>query len=127
MMTNLAALHKALNETAGKLYSALAVIEAEIRHADRNDPLEVEIEQAESRFLETYLGDGIYAAFDGCQIHLRGPRAERDCVVLLEPPVFAALVAYGRKTLMPSMVSCEQRVLRTSLEQSVLRTTSAQE
>jgi hypothetical protein len=111
-MTDLATLHKALNETAGKLYSALAVIEAEIRHADRATPLDTEIEQAENRFLETYLGDGIYAAF-GCQIHLRGPRAERDCVVLLEPPVFAALVAYGRKTLMPAMGSCEQHVLRT--------------
>ena len=127
MTAGLTTLYKALNETAGKLYSALAVIEAEIRHADPASPLESEIERAESRFLETYLGEGVYAAFDGCQIHLRGPRAERDCVVLLEPPVFAALVAYGRKTLMPSMVSCEQRVLRTSLEPSVLRTTSAQE
>jgi hypothetical protein len=45
---------------------------------------------------ETYLGDGLYASFDGWQIKLRAPRPhgiweERNEEVFLEPAVWAAL------------------------------------
>ena len=43
---------------------------------------------------ETYLGDGLYASFDGYGIWLRAPRAEGEHVVYLEPEVFAALQDY---------------------------------
>ena len=43
---------------------------------------------------ETYLGDGLYASFDGYQIWLRAPQMEGDHLVALEPPVYAALVAF---------------------------------
>jgi hypothetical protein len=33
---------------------------------------------------ETYLGDGLYASFDGWQIRLRAPREGGDHVVFLE-------------------------------------------
>ena len=33
---------------------------------------------------ETYLGDGLYASFDGYQIRLRAPRDGGDHVVFLE-------------------------------------------
>lgn len=50
---------------------------------------------------ETYLGDGLYASFDGYQIRLRAPRETGDHVVYLEPPVYAELVRFadreGRK------------------------------
>jgi hypothetical protein len=40
---------------------------------------------------ETYLGDGLYASFDGWQIVLRAPRSGGDHLVGLEPAVFQAL------------------------------------
>lgn len=43
---------------------------------------------------EVYLGDGLYASFDGFQIGLRAPRENGDHVVFLEPQVLAALLAY---------------------------------
>jgi hypothetical protein len=39
---------------------------------------------------ETYLGDGLYAAFDGWQFMLRAPRPEGDHWVALDPYVLAA-------------------------------------
>lgn len=36
---------------------------------------------------ECYLGDGLYASFDGWMIKLRAPRAEGDHWVMLEPIV----------------------------------------
>lgn len=42
---------------------------------------------------ETYLGDGLYASFDGYQICLRAPRDFGDHTVFLEPPV---LIAFNR-------------------------------
>lgn len=42
---------------------------------------------------ETYLGDAVYASFDGYQIWLRPGDAGAQRIAL-EPPVFAALVAY---------------------------------
>lgn len=47
---------------------------------------------------KTYLGDGLYASFDGWQIYLRAPRSSgADHWVALEPDVFAALVEYQRR------------------------------
>lgn len=40
---------------------------------------------------ETYLGDGLYASFDGYQIKLRAPHGNgRNMEVYLEPPVLEA-------------------------------------
>lgn len=39
---------------------------------------------------ETYLGDGLYASFDGFRIKLRAPRLEGDYEVYLEPQVLQA-------------------------------------
>lgn len=36
---------------------------------------------------ETYLGDGLYASFDGFQVVLRAPRYSGDAIVYLEPEV----------------------------------------
>jgi len=43
---------------------------------------------------ETYLGDGLYASFDGFAIWLRAPRENGDHVVALEPQIFAELIRY---------------------------------
>lgn len=40
---------------------------------------------------ERYLGDGLYASFDGYQIMLRAPRAEGDHYIALEPGVWESL------------------------------------
>lgn len=37
---------------------------------------------------ETYIGDGVYASFDGYQIKLRAPRENGDHVIFLEPQTF---------------------------------------
>lgn len=41
-----------------------------------------------------YLGDGVYAHFDGYQIWLRTPREHIWHEIALEPPVLAALDEY---------------------------------
>lgn len=43
---------------------------------------------------ETYLGDGLYASWDGHQIILRAPRDGRDHWVALEPPIYKALIEF---------------------------------
>ena len=43
---------------------------------------------------ETYLGDGLYASFDGFSVILRAPRRGGDHTVLLEPQVYEALTKY---------------------------------
>ena len=45
---------------------------------------------------ETYLGDGLYASFDGFMITLRAPRDHGDHWIGLEPEVFAALLDFAR-------------------------------
>lgn len=45
---------------------------------------------------ETYLGDGLYASFDGFAITLRAPRPEGDHYVGLEPAVYLALLDWVR-------------------------------
>ena len=54
-------------------------------------------EQYEKEF---YLGDGLYAHFDGYHIVLRAPRENGDHTVSLEPQVFNLLVAYRENILM---------------------------
>ena len=39
---------------------------------------------------EVYLGDGLYAAFDGFQYRLRTPREDGNHIIFLEPTVLAA-------------------------------------
>ena len=46
---------------------------------------------------EIYLGDGLYASFDGWQINLRAPRGKDDHFVRLEPEVFDSLVRFARE------------------------------
>lgn len=51
---------------------------------------------------ETYLGDGLYASYDGYQIKLRAPRdidgGEGDHVVFLEDSVLSRLLAFVENT-----------------------------
>lgn len=48
---------------------------------------------------ETYLGDGLYASFDGWQITLRAPREGGDHWIALEPRVYEELVSFADKNL----------------------------
>lgn len=43
---------------------------------------------------EIYLGDGLYANWDGWQIMLRAPRIGGDHFVALEPEVYDALIKF---------------------------------
>lgn len=45
---------------------------------------------------EEYLGDAVYASFDGYQIWLRTGDGNNN-VIALEPAVFAALIDYARR------------------------------
>lgn len=49
---------------------------------------------------ETYLGDGLYASWDGSMILLRAPRQGGDHYVGLEPEVWLALQEFY-KSLQP--------------------------
>jgi hypothetical protein len=44
---------------------------------------------------ESYLGDGLYATFDGFQMVLRAPRENGDHWVGLEPETFLALMRFA--------------------------------
>ena len=44
---------------------------------------------------ESYLGDGLYASFDGFSIWLRAPREHGDHVVCLEPLILKAFIDYA--------------------------------
>ena len=43
---------------------------------------------------ESYLGDGLYASFDGFSIWLRAPRERGDHVVGLEPLILKSFIEY---------------------------------
>jgi hypothetical protein len=43
---------------------------------------------------ETYLGDGLYASFDGWQVRLRAPRDGRDHEVYLDAMTLQALLEF---------------------------------
>ena len=46
---------------------------------------------------ETYLGDGLYASFDGFQIVLRAPRETGEHFVALEPSIYSAFVEFAAR------------------------------
>jgi hypothetical protein len=46
---------------------------------------------------EEYLGDGLYASFDGFQITLRAPRAGGNHYVALEPSVLHEFERYVKR------------------------------
>jgi hypothetical protein len=48
---------------------------------------------------ETYLGDGLYASFDGFMFTLRAPREDGDHWVALEPVVLRAFDEYRKRTI----------------------------
>jgi hypothetical protein len=43
---------------------------------------------------ETYLGDGLYARFDGETVWLRAPRENGNHIVALEPQVLAKFMVF---------------------------------
>ena len=51
---------------------------------------------------EHYLGDGLYASFDGWFVYLRAPRPEGDHWVGMEPPILAEFVRYIEKIVKES-------------------------
>lgn len=58
---------------------------------------------------ETYLGDGLYASFDGWHFILRAPRDDGDHWVGLEPAVLRQFMDYVERTKASSEVTKEQR------------------
>ena len=44
---------------------------------------------------ETYLGDGLYAKYDGFALWLRAPRAGGDHEVALEPQIFLQFLKFA--------------------------------
>lgn len=52
-------------------------------------------------YSETYLGDGLYASFDGYQIKLRAPRYGIDHEVYLEPRTLGNFETYVKKLRTP--------------------------
>lgn len=46
---------------------------------------------------ETYLGDGLYASFDGWQFKLRAPRESGDHEVYLDPQILDAFISFVKK------------------------------
>ncbi len=55
--------------------------------------------QADRRMEEraTYIGDGVYASFDGYQIKLSTERDGRDEVIYLDPETYASLVRFAKQ------------------------------
>jgi hypothetical protein len=45
----------------------------------------------------TYLGDGVYAEFDGWMVKLTTHRADGEHVIYFEPEVYDALVRFARR------------------------------
>lgn len=50
---------------------------------------------------KTYLGDGVYASFDGYQIRLSSRRDDGTDVIYLEPEVYTALTKFVEKLKEP--------------------------
>lgn len=72
---------------------------------------------------ETYLGDGLYASFDGYQIILRAPRPDGDHWIGMEPYVLQAFVDYRRSLFADADTAAknaeQERLLRAELMISV--------
>ena len=54
---------------------------------------------------ETYIGDGLYASFDGFSIWLRAPRELGDHVVALEPQVWRELQKFVEEKCSPGEIA----------------------
>jgi len=65
---------------------------------------------------ESYLGDGLYASFDGYQIVLRAPREHGEHYVALEPAVYAALIRYAADIGWKLLESERERCVRSARE-----------
>lgn len=48
---------------------------------------------------ERYIGDGLYASFDGWQVWLRAPRHDGDHEVALEPQVLSNLIDFAKESM----------------------------
>ncbi|HEY2242615.1 MAG TPA: hypothetical protein VGH47_00140 [Xanthobacteraceae bacterium] len=53
---------------------------------------------------ESYLGDGLYARYDGIALWLRAPREHGDHEVALEPQVLAEFLRFAFKHEIPRRV-----------------------
>jgi hypothetical protein len=51
---------------------------------------------------ERYIGDGLYAAFNGEMLRLRAPRADGDHEVFLDGDVFQELEQFAKQCFAPS-------------------------
>lgn len=47
---------------------------------------------------ETYIGDGLYASFDGHMFIIRAPRADGDHIIYIEPMVLNEFNTFVRRT-----------------------------
>lgn len=47
---------------------------------------------------EIYLGDGLYASYNGYSITLRAPREEGNHIVVLDYEIYANLAAFAKKS-----------------------------
>lgn len=54
---------------------------------------------------EEYIGDGLYASFDGYQFKLRTPRENGDHEVYLELPVYERFLEYARQSLVDALAT----------------------
>lgn len=57
---------------------------------------------------EEYLGDGLYASFNGYMFILRAPRSDGEHWVALEPEVMWAFDEYRKRTLSEALAPREQ-------------------
>jgi hypothetical protein len=84
----------------------LLVRVSEVRTIAAPDPVEtvetvetktVEVEAAENgaRFPERYLGEGLFASFDGFSITLRAPRLAGDHFVALDPEILDGFLEFA--------------------------------
>lgn len=47
---------------------------------------------------ETYIGDGLYASFDGGMLKLRAPRDQGDHEIYMEPEVLREFLRFAKTT-----------------------------
>lgn len=70
-------------------------IAREALHQQSEEEIEREMVRDGTTKDESYLGDGLYATFDGWQMILRAPRDGGDHHVALEPETFKALIRFA--------------------------------
>jgi hypothetical protein len=58
---------------------------------------------------ETYLGDGLYASFDGGMLKLRAPREHGDHEVYLEAETFRDLLRFVQETPLAPLLNASMR------------------